>query len=297
MKGFINGVQYAKIMGIACLAACCLVSCLSSEPKRVVRYSPYGVVYMQSTFRGMERDKDGKEVVGIDYIDPTVEKDENVRLKPDPRFWWEMAIDHDTRLEIFKKQISKGVDVNACDSWPGIPALAYAAACGDMEYIKELFARGASPRYERDDEDAEGVPMDHDYNPVSLALEHGHRDVAIYLLQHGAKARGVEKAIGKDDIELLDILLAHGAKITENETPRENPSNLLDAESAQMLQYLLKKGADKKKAVKHLVRMSKTSLNPEEYRARCVRIGLVTERELKRLMKKEEDKKEAEEYE
>ena len=285
MKGFLNGVDCAKMLSIACFIAC-LASCLTSDPKRVVRSSPHGMVYMQSSFGGMERDEDGKEVVRIEIIAPT--DDQGNQAVTDMS---NLLIDYDARLEIFKKQISKGVDVNACDDWPGLPALAYAAACGDLEYIKELFARGASPRYERDDKEKEWVPFDREFNSVALAYGQGHREVAIYLLQHGAKARGVIAAIENDDIEFLDMLLAHGAKITEDEEFRENPSNLLYAQSERMLQYMLGKGADKKKALDNLVRMSDLYANPEAKREGYVRIGLVSEAKLKRLLKREKQRK------
>jgi outer membrane protein assembly factor BamB len=76
--------------------------------------------------------------------------------------------------------LDKGVDVNAKARY-GATALFFAADKGHLETVKLLVARGAEINLE---------DTFYRFKPIDLALENGHADVGIFLLEKGAKGGG-----------------------------------------------------------------------------------------------------------
>src|ERR1035441_8410442 len=128
-----------------------------------------------------------------------------------------------------------------CNTWVSVPALAAtllallgcpcgaadlhdAVASGDLERVKQAISGGANVNQP----DQMGATALHD------AAWSGNREIALYLLEHGAnvKARHAEGgsqplayACIKNDIPMVELLLAHGADVDRKST-RLNSRNL-----------------------------------------------------------------------
>jgi outer membrane protein assembly factor BamB len=76
--------------------------------------------------------------------------------------------------------LDKGVDVNAKARY-GATALFFAADQGRLETVKLLVARGAEINLE---------DTFYRFKPIDMALQNGHADVGIFLLEKGAKGGG-----------------------------------------------------------------------------------------------------------
>lgn len=172
------------------------------------------------------------------------EERDGLPVNPDP-------INHQKRLDIFKKLIKNGLDVNATDN-EGVPALGHAAAVGDVAYMKALLGRGARVTFRNLEENLLNDMYWSPNSPMDLAVEFRQKEAALLLLQHGANPRGIRNAIAADDREMIDLLLAHGADIHQDENIYDEVvPNLYFAKSASMVRYLVDKGCSVDQAIRY----------------------------------------------
>lgn len=172
------------------------------------------------------------------------EERDGLPVNPDP-------INHQKRLDIFKKLIKNGLDVNATDN-EGVPALGHAAAVGDVAYMKALLGRGARVTFRNLEENLLNDMYWSPNSPMDLAAKFRQKEAALLLLQHGANPRGIRNAIAADDREMIDLLLAHGADIHQDENLYdEEVPNLCFAKSASMVRYLVDKGCSVDQAIRY----------------------------------------------
>ncbi|CZR69571.1 uncharacterized protein PAC_19471 [Phialocephala subalpina] len=153
--------------------------------------------------------------------------------------------------------LEKSPDVNACGGRLGTPLQA-AAARGRQDFVEGLLQRGA-------DLDAKGG----DYGTaLRAAISNEHETLVKYLLNSGAdpnilvtgahtpRSEGgsitehctaLEVAAASGKIELVQLLLDHGARINEVGTKDMQPSILdkaVNTEGMAMMHYLFEQGAD-----------------------------------------------------
>ncbi len=124
-------------------------------------------------------------------------------------------------------------------------ALFVAVGNDDMSGVRRLLGEGADP---------DAIDQSDGYTPLNLAIEKRHLDIARVLLEAGAApVRGIvdnmEEAIEDKNVELVQLLLAHGAD-PDGGTPKRirvmRP--LMEAArvgSMKIVEVLLAAGADK----------------------------------------------------
>lgn len=119
-------------------------------------------------------------------------------------------------LKLVEVLIERGVDINASWGHYGTSILA-AAQCGHIQIVERLLAAGADPNkcsYPR-------------YKPLNKALNHGGLESVDMLLDHGvdvdARFGGESTlylAAQQTDIEVVKLLLDHGAPLCADKHPR-----------------------------------------------------------------------------
>jgi outer membrane protein assembly factor BamB len=136
--------------------------------------------------------------------------------------------------------LDKGADVNAKARY-GATALFFAADKGRLETVKLLVARGAEINIE---------DTFYRFKPIDLALQNGHAEVGIFLLEKGAKGGGfalisgvrsnnaalVSAALKASDVDRRALqsalALAEREKRTDLATPIKTALDALPAEAA-----------------------------------------------------------------
>ena len=223
MKIFSNRIKCGGMLMCACVWAVFLESCASTQKT--------------------QPELDDLEYVFANDVSFYEERD-GLPVNPSP-------INHQKRLDIFKKLIKNGLDVNATDN-EGVPALGHAAAVGDVAYMKALLGRGARVTFRDLEENLLNDMYWSPNSPMDLAAKFRQKEAALLLLQHGANPRGIKKAIVADDREMIDLLLAHGADIHQDENIYdEEVPNLYFAKSASMVRYLVDKGCSVDQAIRY----------------------------------------------
>lgn len=159
-------------------------------------------------------------------------------------------INHTAALQAFKRHIAAGLPVNTTDSF-GLPAVAHAAAVGDVPFLTELIARGAELNYaaalKRPEPGNSCIFSGDDLSATALAAQHGQTVALELLLRHGAHPYGVERAINYDHLDCLKLLHAAGGNLHEGEYTVDDEfyPNTCNARSAAMLAYLLNNGVSR----------------------------------------------------
>ncbi|MFN8606982.1 MAG: ankyrin repeat domain-containing protein [Vulcanimicrobiota bacterium] len=108
---------------------------------------------------------------------------------PEPNLVWAAGTG---RPETVRRLIAAGADLNS-KSYSGTP-LEVAAAHGSVEIVQLLWEAGADP----------------EPNPLAQALAHKRPEVALYLLQQGVPALGLQEAAWHGMTEVVQRLLARG---------------------------------------------------------------------------------------
>ena len=156
-------------------------------------------------------------------------------------------INHTAALRAFKQHIAKGLPVNTTDAH-GLPAVAHAAAVGDVAYLAELIARGAELNYpaalDRPEPGNSCLFSGDELSATGLAARYGQAAALQLLLHHGARPYGVQEAIVRDRLDCLQLLHAAGANLHEMEYTTDGifyPATC-DARSEAVLRYLIAHG-------------------------------------------------------
>jgi ankyrin repeat protein len=176
---------------------------------------------------------------------------------------------------IWQKQLEKVKELLAAGANPNLahpmqtPALHWAATYGNLEIVKELLAAGAdingldNPTYEE--------------TPLFKALRNRQSEIALFLLNHGAKHSLKNKwgdtplhlAAGHSSLPLLEILIGDGLYLNRRNqygvTPLQQAARLGDL---VMLKYLIAAGADPEKKSaqgQNALVLSVMSDNPEVF--------------------------------
>lgn len=171
------------------------------------------------------------------------------------------TINHTATLRAFKQHIANGLPVNTADSF-GLPALAHAAAVGDIAFLTELIARGAELNYpaalNRPEPGNTCIFSGNDLSATALAAKNGQAAALEILLRHGAHPYGVDLAISHDHLDCLKLLHAAGGDLHEGEYTFDDefyPSSC-DARSLEVLTYLINNGVSRKIPLRSLSNLS-----------------------------------------
>ncbi len=171
------------------------------------------------------------------------------------------TINHTAALRAFKQHIANGLPVNTADSF-GLPALAHAAAVGDVAFLTELIARGAELNYpaalNRPEPGNTCLFSGNDLSATALAAKNGQTAALEILLRHGAHPYGVDLAISHDHLDCLKLLHVAGGNLHEGEYTFDDefyPSSC-DARSLAVLTYLINNGVSRKIPLRSLSNLS-----------------------------------------
>lgn len=187
------------------------------------------------------------------------------------------------RLAAFLKLYALGESVELMDEF-NYTGLGYACKLGDMESVKKILAYKPNLRYgEHSDEDEEDCHcMDNMFMPsyVEIALENGHRELALYLLQQKAAPVGVRAAIKKDDVQMVQALLQAGGSVKEGEEDHNVP-NILNAKSVDMVRFLYAKGSRCADGLEYLYLLRRWEVEHEaQVRRLLLQVGLVSQQDI-----------------
>lgn len=160
-------------------------------------------------------------------------------------------INHSALLRDFKRDIAAGLPVNTTGAH-GLPAVAHAAAVGDVAYLTELIARGAELNYaaalNRPEPGNSCLFSGDELSATGLAACYGQTAALQLLLQHGARPYGVEMAIIHDHLDCLQLLHAAGGDLHEGEYTTDGifyPATC-NARSEEVLRFLIDHGVSPK---------------------------------------------------
>lgn len=188
-------------------------------------------------------------------------------------------INHTAALQAFKRHIAAGLPVNTTDSF-GLPAVAHAAAVGDVTFLTELIARGAELNYaaalKRPEPGNSCIFSGDDLSPTALAAQHGQTAALELLLRHGAHPYGVERAIDYDHLDCLKRLHAAGGNLHEGEYTCDDEfyPNTCNARSAAMLAYLLNNGISSNIPLRSLSNLTTNRESAKPYIDMYLRAGI-----------------------
>lgn len=156
-------------------------------------------------------------------------------------------INHTASLCALKHHIAEGLPVNTPDAH-GLPAVAHAAAVGDVAYLAELIARGAELNYpaalKRPEPGNSCLFSGDELSATGLAARYGQAAALQLLLHHGARPYGVEMAIVHDHLDCIKLLHAAGGDLHEGEYTTDGifyPATC-NARSEEVLRYLIAHG-------------------------------------------------------
>lgn len=132
------------------------------------------------------------------------------------------------------------------------PPLHSAVINGDLETVKSLLSRGADPNeginYPPDHPGYAGNKSKEGMTPLYFAASKGYREIAEYLLQHGADPKAIPSpmvcAISNGHLEIVDLLFRHGGKVTSEYNGRTLLHVACERRQELIVKYLIEKGAD-----------------------------------------------------
>ena len=184
------------------------------------------------------------------------------------------------RLAAFKELYALGEDVDATDEFY-YTGLGYACKLNDRASVDEILKLKPNlMRGKHEDDDEECHCMDWMFPPgyVKVALENGHRELALYLLSRGAAPVGVPWCLEHDDLPMLKALLAAGGSLREG---MEDVPLIISAKSVEMVRYLHRKGSRCTDATEYLY-MLRWVREKDEAQARetFVEAGLITPKDV-----------------
>lgn len=166
-------------------------------------------------------------------------------------------INHTSSLRALKRHIAGGLPVDTPDAH-GLPAVAHAAAVGDVAYLTELIARGAELNYpaalNRPEPGNSCLFSGDELSATGLAAQYGHAAALQQLLRHGARPYGVEMAILHDHLDCLKLLHAAGGDLHEGEHTTDGifyPATC-NARSEEVLRYLIAHGVSPRIPAEHI---------------------------------------------
>lgn len=169
-----------------------------------------------------------------------------VYFKSEPNILTTDRLDYATRYASMKALCKENSNVNIVDS-SGISILAYAAANGDVDFIKFLIKSGFSLHDEVPDP-YQVCPVYLAKHPVELAIHFNHYDALKVLLENGYPPCCVIDCVEGDKLRMLQILADYGAKISDDIAPASIPLIAI-ARSTAMVKYLITKGCSPNKAL------------------------------------------------
>ena len=190
-------------------------------------------------------------------------------------------INHSAALRAFKRDIADGLPVNTTGPH-GLPAVAHAAAVGDVAYLAELIARGAELNYpaalNRPEPGNSCLFSGDELSATGLAARYGHAAALQLLLLHGARPYGVQEAIVHDHLDCLKLLHAAGANLHEMEHTTDGifyPASC-DARSEPVLRYLIANGVSPAIPAKNIRQLCNDTASAERYLAMYLNTGVWT---------------------
>lgn len=184
----------------------------------------------------------------------------------------------EVRLAAFKQLYALGTDVEKTDEFY-YTGLAYACKLNDRASMDEILKYKPNLQLGKH-EDSEGECHCMDWkNPpayTKVALENGHRELALHLLSLGAAPVGVMWCIIHDDLPMLEELLKAGGSLREG-LDNEDAPHIIRAKSTEMVRYLHSKGSRCTDATEYLY-LLRLYRNEDEAQARemFVTAGLIT---------------------
>ena len=138
-----------------------------------------------------------------------------------------------------------GIDVDKASNLTN--PLSTAASKGNLEMVKALVEAGANINHR----------AVYNVTPLMVVAANGKEDIVRYLISSGAKLNELDangfseagNAIGSNNSIILQLLGDAGANLTQLQGPEALPlislaARSVDASGAEMVQYLISKGAD-----------------------------------------------------
>lgn len=198
------------------------------------------------------------------------------------------SINHTASLRAFRQHIAEGLPVNTADAH-GLPAVAHAAAVGDVAYLAELIARGAELNYPaalaRPEPGNSCIFSGDELSATGLAARYGQTAALQLLLQHGARSYGVEEAIVHDHLDCLQLLHAAGANLHEMEYTTDGifyPATC-NARSEAMLRYLIAHGVSPAIPAENIDQLCNDTASAERYLAMYRNTGVWTQQQVEQF--------------
>ena len=117
-------------------------------------------------------------------------------------------------VEVVKKHLAAGTDVNARGEDVGTPPLHIAALVGSNEIVELLITKGADVNAKEEEEG---------WTPLFVAVGDGYKKIIELLIANGADVNAkddvgdtpLDMAIGLEQPEIADLLRKHGGKTGE----------------------------------------------------------------------------------
>lgn len=199
------------------------------------------------------------------------------------------VINHSAALRAFKQHLANGLPVNTADSF-GLPAVAHAAAVGDVPFLTELIARGAELNYpaalNRPEPGNTCIFGGDDLSATALAAKNGQTAALELLLRHGAHPYGVNLAISHDHLDCLKLLHAAGGDLHEGEYTFDDelyPNSCL-ARSMPVLTYLINNGVSRSIPLRSLADRSTDRESARRYIDMYLRTGIWTPQQAEQFL-------------
>lgn len=199
------------------------------------------------------------------------------------------VINHSAALRAFKQHLANGLPVNTADSF-GLPAVAHAAAVGDVPFLTELIARGAELNYpaalNRPEPGNTCIFGGDDLSATALAATKGQTAALELLLRHGAHPYGVDLAISHDHLDCLKLLHAAGGDLHEGEYTFDDelyPNSCL-ARSMPVLTYLINNGVSRSIPLRSLADRSTDRESARRYIDMYLRAGIWTPQQAEQFL-------------
>jgi ankyrin repeat protein len=146
------------------------------------------------------------------------------------------------RVEVALELLARGADPHQCNQHQQTPLL-LAVLVGNSKLTQALIDAGASAEPHRP----------HAPAPLLLAVEFGNREIVTQLLKAGANVQvtggrfegtPLHSAAARGDMVMIEMLLAHGAKVNAVDALGRTPLHMAASRDAQALELLLDHGAE-----------------------------------------------------